>query len=71
MWKFTKQLCLLTHQFSLWIVTLGAQHKLVDEYIQHVLKFVGFMGSVYNEAVILCVKLSLRPQLAAEILSWV
>lgn len=59
------------YQVSFWVVTLGTQHKLPDEPVQHVLQLVGLVGPVDDEAVVLGIELSLSSQLTAKKLGWV
>ena len=59
----------MTYQLSLWIITPWAEHKLLDEPIQHVLQLAGLVSSVYNIAASLGVHLCLGTKLTAKVLA--
>lgn len=66
-----KSLLCLHRQYSLWIVTFGAQNKLPDESIKQILKFASIVRPIHDEAFILEVELSLRPKFTSKVLGWI
>ncbi len=57
------------HQVSLRVVTFGTEHKLLNEHIQHVLKFGTLVRPVDNEATYFRVHLGLGSQLNTKVLA--
>ena len=59
------------YQISLGVIALGAEHKLPDEPVQHVLQLARLVGSIHNVAGILWVHLRLSAKLTAKVLAGV
>ena len=61
----------VTYQIRLGVITLGAEDKLPDEPVQHVLQLARLVGSIHNVAASLWVHLRLSAKLTAKILAGV